>query len=83
MRIVQPPRHTPGVAVVFGLAPFYRYLLGMHLVDTGGSLLAIGIQHAARNEAGDLGFVDGDWQVLAAVVPCHYRSAGAGSRGTP
>jgi membrane protease YdiL (CAAX protease family) len=56
-----------GVATVFLAAPFYRYLLGMHLLDTGGSILAIGIQHASWNEAQKIDGVHGDWQVLVAV----------------
>lgn len=57
-----------GLAVLFGLAPFYRYLLGMLLMDTGGSILAIGVQHAAWNAAGNLEAVQGGWQVPAAVI---------------
>lgn len=57
-----------GLAVVFGAAPFYRYLLGMHLLDTGGSLLAIGVQHAAWNAAGNLDAVRGWWQAVAAAI---------------
>ncbi len=43
-------------------APFYRYLLGMHLLDTGGSVLAIGVQHAAWNAASNIDGVNGGWQ---------------------
>jgi uncharacterized protein len=57
-----------GLALVFGLVPFYRYLLGMHLLDTGGSLLAVGIQHASWNAATSLGVFTGIWQPGAAVV---------------
>jgi CAAX protease family protein len=56
-----------GLATVFLAAPFYRYLQGMHLLDTRGSILAIGIQHASWNEATKLDGVHGDWQVLVAV----------------
>jgi membrane protease YdiL (CAAX protease family) len=57
-----------GLATLFLAAPFYRYLLGMHLLDTRGSILAIGIQHASWNEATKLDGVQGDWQVLVAVA---------------
>jgi membrane protease YdiL (CAAX protease family) len=57
-----------GLVILFALAPFYRYLLGMHLLDTRGSLLAVGIQHASWNAAINLDSVDGDWQTMAAVV---------------
>jgi uncharacterized protein len=60
-----------GWAVVFAAAPLYRYLLGMHLLDTRGSILAAGIQHASWNAAQKLDAVEGgdwEWQTLAAVV---------------
>ena len=60
-----------GLAVLFCLAPVYRYLLGMHLLDTGGSVLAIAVQHAAWNEAQKLDAVAAgrwDWQALVAVI---------------
>jgi membrane protease YdiL (CAAX protease family) len=57
-----------GFAVLLVAAPFYRYLLGMHLLDTGGSVLAIGVQHAAWNASGNLDGIDGEWQAIAAVV---------------
>ena len=59
------------LAVLFVMAPVYRYLLGMHLLDTRGSILAIGVQHASWNAYQNLGSVDGgttEWQVLAAVA---------------
>jgi uncharacterized protein len=57
-----------GILVVFAGAPFYRYLLGMHLMDTGGSILAIAVQHAAWNASGNLEAVEGEWQVVVAAV---------------
>jgi|SRR5215207_4777269 len=60
-----------GWALVFAAAPVYRYLLGMHLLDTGGSILAAGIQHASWNAAQNLNVVEGGdwkWQTLAAVA---------------
>ena len=56
------------LAVVFGLAVFARYLLGMHLLDTGGSILAAAIQHASWNAAGNLEPVGGDYEMLAATA---------------
>jgi membrane protease YdiL (CAAX protease family) len=32
-------------------APFLRYLIGVHYLGTGGSLLAVGLQHASFNAA--------------------------------
>jgi membrane protease YdiL (CAAX protease family) len=57
-----------GLLLLFGLAPIYRYLLGMHLLDTGGSVLAIAVQHAAWNTATRLDEVRGEWQAIVAVV---------------
>jgi hypothetical protein len=53
---------------VFAGAPFYRYLLGMHLMDTRGSILAIAVQHAAWNASGNLDSVAGEWQVVVAAL---------------
>jgi membrane protease YdiL (CAAX protease family) len=49
-------------------APFLRVLLGMVYRDTGGSLLAVGLLHAAFNASGALGFVSGGWQYLPALA---------------
>jgi membrane protease YdiL (CAAX protease family) len=65
-----------GAGWVFALAPFYRYLLGMLLLDTGGSLLAIGVQHAAWNAAGSIDGVHGEWQVLVGVAVLTLLVAG-------
>jgi membrane protease YdiL (CAAX protease family) len=55
-------------AALIAAAPFFRYLLGMHLLDTRYSLLAVGIQHAAFNASGALAFVHGGWQYLPAMA---------------
>ena len=57
-----------GLLVLFLGAPFYRYLLGMHLLDTRGSILAIAVQHAAWNASGNLESVQGEWQAVAAAI---------------
>jgi membrane protease YdiL (CAAX protease family) len=56
------------LVILFAMAPVYRYLLGMLLLDTGGSVLAIGVLHASWNNAGKIGAVDGAWQIIAAVL---------------
>jgi hypothetical protein len=46
-------------------------LLGMHLLDTRGSILAASDQHASWNAAQNLNVVEGgdwEWQTLAAVA---------------
>lgn len=56
------------LALLFVIAPFYRYLIGMQVLNAGGSILAAGILHASWNASGNLSAVDGDWQVLVGVV---------------
>lgn len=75
------PDVAAGLAVLVVAAPFYRYLLGLHLLDTRGSILAIGVQHAAWNAAGNIDGVDGDWQAVVAVALLTVLVAVAGRRG--
>jgi membrane protease YdiL (CAAX protease family) len=49
-------------------APFLRYLLGMTLVGTGGSVLAVGILHASFNASGALSAVHGWWPSYVAML---------------
>ena len=56
-----------GVVVLAVVAPFFRYLMGDALEATGGSLLAVGVMHAAFNASGELGF-PGGWQFIAALI---------------
>lgn len=56
------------IAVVIVFAPFFRYLLGMLYLDSGGSLLAVSLMHAAFNAAGSLEAVRGDWQYIPAMI---------------
>jgi membrane protease YdiL (CAAX protease family) len=49
-------------------APFQRYLIGMLLVDTGGSTLGAGLLHASVNAAGAMALVPGGWQFVPALV---------------
>lgn len=50
------------------VAPFFRYLLGTQLIDSGGSILAIGLLHASFNAAGQLSAVRGGWQYIPAMI---------------
>jgi membrane protease YdiL (CAAX protease family) len=56
------------VAVVAVAAPFYRYLYGMTLLESGGSVLAVGILHASVNATQSLTALRGTWQAQAAVL---------------
>jgi membrane protease YdiL (CAAX protease family) len=61
------PSVVVGVVVLTVMAPFFRYLLGETLAATGGSLLAVGILHAAFNASQQLGY-PGAWQFLPAMM---------------
>ena len=50
------------------MAPFFRYLLGTQLIDSGGSILAIGLLHASFNAAGQMSAVPGGWQYIPAMI---------------
>jgi membrane protease YdiL (CAAX protease family) len=50
------------------LAPFLRYLLGVMFVDTGGSILAVGLLHASFNGAGQMSAAHGGWESLPALL---------------
>lgn len=54
--------------VLIAVPPFARYLYGMTLVDTGGSVLAVGVLHASYNAAGKLEAVHGWWPPTVALV---------------
>jgi len=50
------------------VAPFFRYLLGTQLIDSGGSILAIGLLHASFNASGQMNAVPGGWQYIPAMI---------------
>ena len=50
------------------IAPVFRYLAGTQLIDSGGSILAIGLLHASFNASGQLSAVPGGWQYIPAVI---------------
>ena len=49
-------------------APVMRYLLGMTLLGTGGSVLAVAILHASFNASGGLTAVHGWWPSYVAML---------------
>jgi membrane protease YdiL (CAAX protease family) len=56
-------------SVLLGTAPFLRYLAGILLVDTRGSVLAVAVLHASFNAAGAMSAViPGGWQQAPALV---------------
>jgi membrane protease YdiL (CAAX protease family) len=62
-------------------APFLRYLLGMTLVGTGGSVLAVAILHASFNASGALSAVHGWWPSYAAMLVLVALTAAVRRRG--
>jgi uncharacterized protein len=50
------------------LAPVFRYLVGMILVDTNGSVLAVGLLHGSLNAAGAMSVVPHAWQQIPAIL---------------
>lgn len=51
-----------------GSTPFFRYLMGMMLIEPRGSVLAIGLLHASWNASSSLPAVNGGWQYIAALL---------------
>ena len=49
-------------------APVARYLYGLTLLGTGGSVLAVAVMHASFNASGALGAVDSWWPSLVALL---------------
>jgi membrane protease YdiL (CAAX protease family) len=55
-------------AFLLGALPFLRYVIGVLLVDTHGSVLAAAILHASFNASGALSVVPDGWQYVPALV---------------
>jgi uncharacterized protein len=64
------------VVAIAVLAPFLRYLIGTVLLDTAGSVLAVGLLHASMNASGRLSAAHGGWQFLPAVFALTVLVAG-------
>jgi uncharacterized protein len=55
-------------AFLLGALPFLRYVVGVLLVDTRGSVLAVAILHASFNASGAMSVVPDGWQYVPALV---------------
>ena len=55
-------------AFLLGALPFLRYVAGVLLVDTGGSVLAVAVLHASFNASGALSVIPDGWQQVPALV---------------
>jgi uncharacterized protein len=58
------------------VAPFLRYLLGVIFMDTGGSIIAVGMLHASFNAAGQMSAAHGGWESLPALLALVLAVAG-------
>ena len=69
-------------AFLLGALPFLRYVIGVLLVDTQGSVLAAAMLHASFNASGALSVVPDGWQyvpaliILTVLVTVHRRLSG-------
>jgi membrane protease YdiL (CAAX protease family) len=54
-------------ALIALAAPFFRYLVGTQLIDTGGSVLAVGLLHASFNASGQMAAIHG-WENIPAMI---------------
>ena len=64
-----PVKMLAVAGTLLAMSVIFRYLIGMVLVDTAGSILAVGLLHAAFNASGNLSAVHGAWQPMVALVP--------------
>lgn len=63
-----PKEALPAAALIVAFAPALRYLIGWLDLDTGGSLLAVGVLHASFNATGSLDVLVGGWQHMAGLA---------------
>src|ERR671921_144312 len=47
---------------------FFRYLAGVLMLETNGSVLAVGVLHASFNASGAMDVTPGGWQYVPAVI---------------
>lgn len=55
-------------ALLLGVAPFFRYLIGIVHLRTGRSVLAVAILHGSFNASASTSLTTGGWQYIPAVV---------------
>lgn len=58
--------------IVFAFAPFLRYLIGIILLETGGSILLVGLLHASFNASNRFGIIE----VISATILITFAVAG-------
>ena len=55
-------------ALLLAALPFFRYLAGILLLETNGSVLAVGVLHASFNASGGMAVIPGGWQYVPALL---------------
>ena len=68
-------------ALLLGLAPFFRYLIGLVHLHTGRSVLAVAILHGSFNACASTTLTTGGWQYIPAAVVATLAIAVGLSRG--
>jgi uncharacterized protein len=70
-------------ALLLGVAPFFRYLIGIVYQRTGRSVLAVAILHGSFNACASTTLTTGAWQYIPAAVVATLAVAVALSKGSP
>lgn len=55
-------------ALLLGVAPFFRYLIGLVHQRTGRSVLAVAVLHGSFNAGGAMSLATGGWEYIAGAV---------------
>lgn len=55
-------------ALLLGVAPFFRYLIGLVHARTGHSVLAIAVLHGSFNASASTSLATGEWEYIVAAV---------------
>ena len=55
-------------ALLFAALLFFRYLAGVLMLETNGSVLAVGVLHASFNASGAMDVTPDGWQYVPAVI---------------
>lgn len=74
--------------LLLGVAPFFRYLIGLVHARTGRSVLAVAILHGSFNACASTSLTTGGWEYIAAVIAativvaivCRLSRRGRGGR---
>ena len=61
-------RRRPQLGLLLVALPAFRYLAGVLMLETSGSVLAVGVLHASFNASGGMDIIPAGWQYVPAVV---------------